>query len=236
MKEFNKNFFEIIDSEPKAYILGILYADGYNWTNGKNKYVSLSLIEEDLELLNKINFKLGGVHSIYSFKSKHTNWKNYNRLQINSKKISKDLELLGCVQNKSKILQFPTFISNELIHHFIRGYFDGDGSVWEGKRHKAIVKDKLTKSGFREKIIHNVKFNITGTESMIIGIQKVMVDNNICKKNKLNKSKNINNCIQLEYSGRQQMKKFYSWLYKDSTIYMERKKLKIESIICANIQ
>ena len=40
-----------------------------------------------------------------------------------------DLNKHGCIQNKSLVLQFPT-ISNSLIPHFIRGYFDGDGSVF----------------------------------------------------------------------------------------------------------
>lgn len=39
-----------------------------------------------------------------------------------------DLISHGCVPNKSLILK-PPKIDNELINHFIRGYFDGDGCV-----------------------------------------------------------------------------------------------------------
>lgn len=30
MHQFNHNYFKTIDTEEKAYILGFLYADGYN--------------------------------------------------------------------------------------------------------------------------------------------------------------------------------------------------------------
>jgi intein-encoded DNA endonuclease-like protein len=45
-----------------------------------------------------------------------------------------DLEKWGCVENKTFKLNFPDFISEELIPHFIRGYFDGDGSVFLHKQ------------------------------------------------------------------------------------------------------
>ena len=38
----------------------------------------------------------------------------------------------------------------------------------------------------------------------------------------------------MEYSGKKQLEKFYNFLYKDSTIYGNRKKEKFENIICAN--
>lgn len=41
-----------------------------------------------------------------------------------------DLSKHGCVPNKSLILKFPTTLPNELVNDFIRGYFDGDGSVY----------------------------------------------------------------------------------------------------------
>ena len=65
----------------------------------------------------------------------------YYQLSLRSKIICEDLKKLGCLQKKSKILVFPTEsqVPKNLIHHFIRGYFDGDGSVWEGKRYKTIV-------------------------------------------------------------------------------------------------
>ena len=56
---------------------------------------------------------------------------NVRTLTISSSKICKDLIRLGCVPRKSLVLKFP--LENQvpkcLVYHFIRGYFDGDGSI-----------------------------------------------------------------------------------------------------------
>ena len=51
------------------------------------------------------------------------------RISFNSKKLCSDLTRLGAVRNKSLILTFPKFITDELMPSFILGYFDGDGCV-----------------------------------------------------------------------------------------------------------
>ena len=37
----------------------------------------------------------------------------------------------------------------------------------------------------------------------------------------------------MDYSGRKQLKKLYDFMYKDSTIHCDNKKLKFEEIFCA---
>ena len=49
----NENFFDVIDTEEKAYFLGFLYADGCNATN--RNAVILSLKEDDRDILEKLN-------------------------------------------------------------------------------------------------------------------------------------------------------------------------------------
>lgn len=51
--------------------------------------------------------------------------------------------------------------------HFIRGLFDGDGCIWEGKRKVITVKDSTRNSGFRDRVIHNVKFTYTGNTGFV---------------------------------------------------------------------
>ena len=46
-----------------------------------------------------------------------------------SNKLVSDIEKLGVIENKTLVLTFPE-LPTELVHHFIRGYFDGDGSVF----------------------------------------------------------------------------------------------------------
>lgn len=72
-----------------------------------------------------------------------------------------DLDKLGIRPNKSLDCIFPS-LCEDLMSHFIRGLFDGDGCVWNGKRKVMTVKDSSRKEGTRERIIHNVKFTYTG--------------------------------------------------------------------------
>lgn len=88
-------------------------------------------------------------------------------LRFSSVDMCRDLFNLGIPKNKSVSIKFPTFLNEDLIHHFIRGYFDGNGCIWSGKRKRMVVKDSKVKLGRRERIIHNVKFTITGCNDIV---------------------------------------------------------------------
>lgn len=98
-----------------------------------------------------------------------------------------------------------------------------------------IVKDKTRKSGCRTRIIHNVKFTYTGNSSFVKSLQDYLISTIGLSKTNLNysKAKVSKHICTMEYSGRSQLKKFYDFIYKDSTIHMDRKKLKFEEIFCA---
>ncbi|GLV64248.1 hypothetical protein Bmyc01_29180 [Bacillus mycoides] len=50
-------------------------------------------------------------------------------LNINSKTIKDDImNIHGIMPCKSFNIEFP-FVPEEFLHHFVRGYFDGDGYV-----------------------------------------------------------------------------------------------------------
>ena len=162
MHQFNHNYFKTIDTEEKAYILGFLYADGYN----SDKQVVIAQLEQDVDILEKINKALDADNQIKR-KLQSTNNKTVCQLCYSSIDMCTDLTNLGCFRNKSLACTFPTFLDKSLIRHFIRGYFDGDGCVWIGKRKIMTVKDKTRPSGFRERIVQNVKFTITGNMTFI---------------------------------------------------------------------
>lgn len=234
MHQFNHNYFKTIDTEEKAYILGFLYADGYN----SDKQVVITQLEQDVDILEKINKALDADNQIKR-KLQSTNNKTVCRLCYSSIDMCTDLTNLGCFRNKSLACTFPTFLDKSLIRHFIRGYFDGDGCVWIGKRKIMTVKDKTRPSGFRERIVQNVKFTITGNMTFINSLQDELVQMLGFKKTKLNfsKAKNANNSTcdkvcTMEYSGRKQMQSFYNYMYEGASIWGNRKRLKFEEI-CA---
>jgi hypothetical protein len=131
----NHNYFDQIDTEDKAYFLGLLFADGNNYVKSKNrKYYTISIVlqERDKKILEKMRDTIAPGYNLYFYKPKNKNCQNTYKLSIRNKHLSDQLSSLGCVPAKSLILKFPNhniFKNKNLIKHFIRGYFDGDGCL-----------------------------------------------------------------------------------------------------------
>ena len=135
---FDFDFFEKIDNELKAYWLGFLYADGCvhkqdNRGYGEQEF-SLALQKTDEEILQWFCKDLKSTYPIRYDSSKHNKKESCQiiaKCQWRSQKTVDDLKKLGCVENKSLILTFPTEeqVPRKFIYDFIRGYFDGDGSI-----------------------------------------------------------------------------------------------------------
>ena len=122
---FDDNFFETINTIEKAYLLGWIASDGHIGQFG----FTITIHGDDrkcLEKLKNIICKDIPIIEFYDQKYHHTNV----RFNINSAKISQDLcRHLGIVPgNKSYTVKFPN-LSETLIYHFVRGYFEGDGTI-----------------------------------------------------------------------------------------------------------
>lgn len=202
--------FDNIDNEEKAYWLGLLMADGYNHQD--KSCVALKLQEEDKGILEKYREFLGTDAPINTYRRTTRVSKldrNYCELNICSPKYSDSLARAGCVQGKTYTLEFPN-ISELLYNHFIRGFFDGDGCISITKR-----KDR-TKNSFQYQL------NFVGKESVLLKIQDIICNNTGVFRTKLrNRKNNFAKCIS--WCGRRVCKKILDYLYKDATIYLERK-------------
>lgn len=108
-------YFRSIDSDDKAYFLGLMYADG---SVSKNTFY-LKLKDEDI--LQKFKQYLKTDVDI-KFRN------NSYILQISRKSMCEDLIKHGCFINKTKTIEFPN-IKQCFLKHFIRGFFDGDGCL-----------------------------------------------------------------------------------------------------------
>lgn len=235
----NDCFFSNIDTEEKAYILGLIYSDGN--INASKQYNSYALnfgqMERDLDIVLKIKDAMGANNHIIESKNKFNDNIFYS-LSIHSKQIYDDLVRLGVAENKSLIIEFnEKIVPDFLLHHFIRGLFDGDGCVWNGKRKKMIVKDSSRKTGYRERIVHNVKFTYTGNTNFVNELQNTLCRLLGLKKTKLNYTitdksrRNLKRVCTMEYCGRKNIKQLYEYLYHDATIFGKRKKEKFEEIL-----
>lgn len=215
--KFNRDFFKVIDTEAKAYFLGLLYADGSN----SGSVITISLQEEDGYILEKLKECINHTYDLYFWKSPNPNWKNKVKLSIGSVNLANDLIKLGCIPRKSLVLKFPTEdqVPNHLIHHFIRGYFDGDGCISYRKR-KTPIKNKDKHIG---------QFSFTSSRFFIEKLREIL--NNIDIKTTLTKRFSDCEAYTLLSAGWRKIYRLHKFLYKDATIFLTRKKDKIEEYL-----
>lgn len=212
----NQNYFEQIDNEWKAYWLGFLYADGCVQHYTKNKKskntVSLALKEDDAEHIQKF---LDSVQSNSPIKHYKTNYKNHYaaRASVSNKKLCEDLIIHGCYPNKTFILKFPD-LRKDLIRHFIRGYFDGDGCI-------SINLEKKS-----------VRINIVGNENMLKNICNHLLENCNASIPVFQQKNTKSNIYSIQWGNIYVCKKIYQYLYKDSNIFLDRKLKKFDTIYC----
>jgi len=206
----DEHYFDEIDTQDKAYILGLLYSDG---SNGLSKgTISLSLQEDDREILEQIRITVNSSKPLeyidYSNKNDFGyHYKNQYRLLFFSIHMCRTLNDIGMIPNKSLKLQFPN-IPSELYSHFIRGYFDGDGSLVQSikndNNHPILVTLTSTKSFCNT--VSNIIQEVLGVHSCITEAS--------CRNG-------ITNVLSI--SGRNVCKKFLDWIYQDANLYMQRK-------------
>lgn len=207
----NESFFDSI-GEVQAYFLGILYADGYNNTDRNS--INLSLKESDIDILVRLNTEIGSNRPLQFINAKKYNDNNSNqyRLVISSKKVSDRAAELGCTKNKTFTIKFPNWLTPAMSNHFVRGYFDGDGCIMD----KSV--------------------SFVGTEDFCNSLANILKDIGIPNPYIRARHKERNNNIRmLEVSGRRQCKILLDWVYKDSTIYMQRKFEKYQALLSSII-
>lgn len=205
----NETYFDRIDTPNKAYILGFLYADGYN--DEKNGSIKIGLQSSDVCVLDFISKEI-------NCENKYECRENLLRLQINSKHMSRSLSLLGCHQRKTFTLKFPIEeqVPKELLFHFIRGYFDGDGCAYKLKRQNSI---RISFSGcrkFLEKVNLFLHLHINVTLKKLSDLNK----------NPLSAT--------LEYNKHNDVLKLYHYLYSDADFFLQRKFQKFEDYLNKN--
>ena len=210
--EVNESFFDVIDTEEKAYFLGFLYADGYNNTDRNS--VNLALKESDKDILIRLNNliqpnkPLQYVEFIKETRG-YKNSSNQYRLVIANKHISMKLAEFGCVKNKTHKLTFPleSQLPKNIQCHFIRGYFDGDGCI------------------------SNRVISMVGRECFLNSIQEIFINELGLTKTKFDKrhKKRDNDITSIRYCGSGNINKIMRWMYDGASIYLERKLIKLKS-------
>lgn len=197
---FNSEFFDCIDSEEKAYWLGFAYADGY--ISGKYDF-GIELKASDANHLRKFNKAIQGNFEV-SYRDKTL--KGYNKthkmslLRIYSKYFVDSLIIKGVTHRKSKTIVFPD-LQNSLVRHFVRGYFDGDGSISIDERSQQL------------------RCNFTSGSKVFLSKIKEILD-----LYKISCSlDNDREIFRIAIYGKTSTKKFLDYMYSDATVLLDRK-------------
>jgi hypothetical protein len=182
----NEDYFKCW-SPNMAYILGFFLADGV--VSGEGRTVSFA--QKEIEILDEIRHEMKSNHPIGEYKN------GVYFLNINSKIIKDDLmNIHGLTPNKSKTVKFP-YVLEEYMHHFIRGYFDGDGSIY--------------KKG-------NMINFVGGSYSFILELRDILEDKGF---DPIITSKD--NHFRIYISCKKTIKQFGDWIYNDKKLYLKRK-------------
>ena len=215
--ERNHNFFEDIKSEEQAYFLGLITADG---SISKTGALSLGLKHSDRYLIEKFRDLLSPNAKI-SFISRTKIYKGNpvisetSYIAITCKQYLKDLAVYDIVPNKTYCnINIPNLNPN-LMNHYIRGLFDGDGSVYMKGKYKNLLC--ITFVGGKillEQVAEYLKITLNLKASLKIRARKT-------------------NCFDFNLNIQEDIHKFKDYIYKNATIFLKRKHAKFYNEIIA---
>lgn len=200
MYNYNKKFFNNIDTEEKAYWAGFIAADGNIRKDFLKMRIELNI--QDYNHLEKFKQSIQGDNPIKEL----IRPKNHScYIDINCKDLCLDLNKIGITPKKSLTLDINfNLIKEDLRHHFIRGYFDGDGSINNYTRNE---------------------HNYLEWELSFVSSKKFLED--ILKE--IKKERKLYSCgnnYRICFKAKKDIQEIIEYLYNDATIYMNRKRIK----------
>lgn len=226
----NHDYFQDIDSEVKAYLLGFFAADGH--IEHRKDYDSYTL---------RICVHLDDVHILMLFNNQITNGRsaitvsksrNIASIALTSKKIGEDLLKLGFDSNKTHSWKTLPKIPEKLYKHFIRGFFDGDGSVSVNPR-----KSGNRIAGFnRNCCIACANENILDEISDKIGIKFNKFSKEPCSAVVNGSFANFSKTYYIKLWNLSDLRAFHKYMYDNSNYYFLRKKHKFDLAIMDDIK
>lgn len=209
--DLNEKFFHDINNEQKAYWLGFLAGDG---AITENK-IRLRLASKDADHLGKFKKAISWMGKDYYSKRDGA-----TEVVFRSSKMVSDLARYYVTPRKTFSVRFPSILKH-LEPHFIRGVFDADGCV-----NKALRVSR-GKSG-QIYLFYAGEFNIEGNKEFISEIQSHLVKLGLSVNSINYPGKKI---YRVRYGGINQLRTIYKYLYRNATIFLERKKELFENIL-----
>lgn len=211
---FDTHWLDELDCEEKFYFLGFFAADGNVDLSHRNYRARIKIQRGDKTLLERFNELLQNTRPVEDGEEKpREKWgrgeykEYYSILHLGNRPFCERLIELGMVPNKTLVLKFPDYIPDEYLKHFVRGYFDGDGSI--SLMYSPNGKTARATTGFS-----------SGSKSFLKDLKK-----------KLKKQIGIYSEIKpehgktwsLDIDKMEDILPFLNWMYEDAHIYLQRK-------------
>lgn len=200
----NGDYFKKIDNENKAYLLGYITADG----SVTGKVLRLECVERDRELIDfavkeicptakvSVSEREGRNNTVYSY--------------LGSVDIVNDLKKYHVIKGKQGAnLPMPE-LDSDLIRHFVRGYFDGDGTVYRRGNRPSV-------SFCADEIFANQLSELFGE----IGIRSSVID----------MRKYGSNIFHVRVDNNASTYRLFSYMYDASNFKLDRKYKKYKSLV-----
>jgi hypothetical protein len=204
LTQHNSTFFDTIDTEEKAYWLGFFYADGLLDKNGS--VLKLELSSKDASHLQRFADIFQREVQVNERSPDKRNGQVYAtaRCAIACSYLWNALIEKGIKQGNTLSEDVSVFehIPEALMHHFVRGFFDGDGTVHRSKK-------------------GGLQFGFVGSYSFMAYLREVIVVSVGLSAPKLDESQKL---AVLHWNGNGVSNRFKNWLYRDATIWLERKR------------
>lgn len=199
----DEDFFKKIDTKEKAYALGFLIGDSTIEKNRNGMSVSISL--QDKEILYRISDWTGCRVLERNITKREKKIFPSANIHIVNNSLIKDLKMLfgGRLKEERRL----PIIKKELECFLIQGFFDAEGCITWGKR-----KD-------RDRYWQKISF--TSQLKMLIGVQNILLKNNIATRIYPKKNEN---CYVLEITNKDRVIKTLDFIYSDKNFVILRRK------------
>lgn len=208
--QVNDEFFAIQNSV-MAYWLGFLASDGYCVKTTNEFGVGLSTV--DIGHLEKLKADLKADNPIKSYVN--SEGFSCSKLIVTSKKMREDLAQYSIIPEKTFKLEWPSLLKREYWIDYVRGYFDGDGSV-------SYLSNQ-----------HALKWQICGAQKDFLQhiVDFLFEDYGIPRVNvQTYNNDRVHPLYNIAYSTRS-TERIYGILYHQDCRYLERKKVKFEECL-----
>lgn len=196
----NEQFFDVIDNEIKAYLLGFITADGTINDSRKTDLLQVHISIKDKYIIELLEEYVGNTVKTYYTKSSVA-------FRTANQHLCDSLQLLGVHPRKTgnEVLNMDILKSN-LCNHYIRGLIDGDG--W-------ICNTKIG-YGYRKSV------GFCSSKYACEQLRNFLYLNLKCYPVEVNKVKNKDN-YKINYSAKQDVHNIIDFLYSEANFFLERK-------------